>query len=160
MIAAKRNIMNLSTLKSTLSNIDSVHFQLENGSKVPSHFHVTEIALMDKTFIDCGGTLRKEQKISLQLWSSVDFHHRLKPSKLIDIIDLSIDKLNLPDLEVEVEYQADTIGVYSLDFDGEKYILQSKHTDCLAKDNCGIPVQLATKAKEAVSNCCSGSSCC
>jgi len=56
-----------------------------------------------------------------------------------------------------VEYQADTIGKYGLDFDGNHFLLTTKQTDCLAKDTCGIPVE---KTKVALAGlidepCCS-----
>ncbi|MGX7836089.1 DUF6428 family protein, partial [Campylobacter fetus subsp. venerealis] len=56
-----------------------------------------------------------------------------------NIIELSEKVLELEDLEVEVEYQAETIGKFGLDFDGINFLLTSKQTDCLAKDKCGIP---------------------
>lgn len=31
-------------------------FKLENGNSVPEHFHVTEVGIITKDFIDCGGT--------------------------------------------------------------------------------------------------------
>ena len=67
---------------------------------------------------------------------------RLHPEKLVHIIELSEDKLQIPDLEIEVEYQMkDTIGKFDLDFDGTNFLLISKLTDCLAKDKCGIPAE-------------------
>jgi hypothetical protein len=52
--------MQLSEFKKMLSeNIyRNICFILPTGSKVPPHAHVTEVALMDKKFIDCGGTFR------------------------------------------------------------------------------------------------------
>jgi hypothetical protein len=63
----------------------------------------------------------------------------LKPEKLLKIINLSENVLGIEDLEVEVEYQSDTIGKYGLSFEGEHFVLQNKFTDCLASDSCGIP---------------------
>jgi len=34
---------------------------LENGTMVPEHFHVTEVGVVTKHFIDCGGTVRNER---------------------------------------------------------------------------------------------------
>ena len=52
-----------------------------------------------------------------------------------------------------------------LDFDGENFILTTKKTDCLAKDNCGIPaekskVALSELNKKAASCCAPDSGCC
>ena len=131
--------MKLSDVKKSLSTASSVNFQLPDGSFVPEHFHVTEIGLVTKHFIDCGGTVRTEKMTSFQLWEANDFDHRLKPKKLLDIIALSEKILLLEDLEIEVEYQGDTIGKYGLDFNGKDFVLVSTQTNCLAKDKCGIP---------------------
>lgn len=131
--------MKLSEIKKHLQHLKTIGFQLPNGELVASHFHVTEIGKIDKNFIDCGGTVRKEEVISFQLWEANDYNHRLHPEKLIHIIELSERVLELPDSEIEVEYQGNTIGKYGLDFDGVNFLLTTKKTDCLAKDNCGIP---------------------
>jgi len=154
--------MKLSELKSKLDTIDELHFQLPNGSSVPSHFHVTEIGSVHKKFIDCGGTIREERFINFQLWSSIDINHRLQAKKLKDIISLSQEVLKLEDLEIEVEHQGEsTVGKYKLDFDGDIFILTPTHTDCLAKSNCLIPaVKQKLKLSElSSSNCCSGNAC-
>ncbi|SDC65984.1 hypothetical protein SAMN04488104_100386 [Algoriphagus faecimaris] len=133
--------MKLSEAKRILAESKTIGFQLPDGKLVPSHFHVTEIGLIDKHFIDCGGTVRKEQKVNFQLWNADDYNHRLHPEKLLSIIHLSERTLGIPDLEIEVEYQGETIGKYGLDHDGTYFILTTKMTDCLAKDKCGIPDQ-------------------
>ena len=75
--------MKLSEIKTILNTAASVNFELENGTKVPEHFHVTEIGVITKHFIDCGGKVRKEKVANFQLWDANDFEHRLKPQKLI-----------------------------------------------------------------------------
>src|SRR6476620_9646512 len=102
--------MILSEIKSILENATSVNFILENGGKVPEHFHVTEIGVVNKRFIDCGGQTRNESKANFQLWDANDHELRLKPQKLLNIISLCERKLNMGDLEIEVEYQSETIG--------------------------------------------------
>lgn len=155
--------MKLSDVKKVLTESATIGFQLPDGSLVPSHYHVTEVGMVEKNFIDCGGTIRKENVISFQLWYSYDYNHRIHPEKLLQIIQISESKLDLPDWEVEVEYQTDTIGKFALDYDGTNFKLLAKQTDCLAKDNCGIPIQ---KLKVPLSQlqqsaCCGeGSDCC
>lgn len=156
--------MKLSEVKKALENLSDVNFKLPNGNIVPEHFHVTEVGLITKNFIDCGGTVRNEKVVNFQLWEANDFDHRLKPAKLNNIIALSEKVLGLEDLEVEVEYQADTIGKYDLDFNGKDFVLLSKQTNCLAQDKCGIPasklkVSLSSLGKEDAS-CKPGSGCC
>ena len=81
--------MKLSEVKNYLSTAESVNFELENGTSVPEHFHVTEVGIITKNFIDCGGVVRNEKVANFQLWDANDFEHRLKPKKLLDIIALS-----------------------------------------------------------------------
>jgi len=151
--------MDLQTLKQHLAGLEKVTFQLPNGQMVPKHFHVTEVGKVSKHFIDCGGTERLEEVISIQLWSSIDVHHRLKAEKFLGILELSEQKLAISNLPIEVEYQGDTIGKYGLDFNGENFVLTSKQTDCLAKEGCGVPNPV-NKVLETVSSCCTPSSGC
>lgn len=158
--------MKLSEFKNKLSGLQNLNFQLPDGSLVPTHFHVTEVGQVTKHFIDCGGTVRNEKVVNFQLWEALDFDHRLAPKKLGDIIALSERVLQLEDAEIEVEYQAGTIGKYAVDFNGSNFLLVNKQTDCLAKDNCGIPpekqkVSLANLGAKTQSSCCTpGGGCC
>ncbi|WP_316801431.1 DUF6428 family protein [Pedobacter frigidisoli] len=131
--------MKLSEIKEILARQESVNFQLENGQVVPEHFHITEVGVITKNFIDCGGTVRHEKVANFQLWDANDFEHRLKAGKLLNIISLSERVIGMEDLDIEVEYQSETIGKYDLAFDGDNFILISKTTACLAMDKCGIP---------------------
>lgn len=156
--------MKLSDVKSSLENVKEVRFVLPNGTFVPVHFHVTEVGVITKNFVDCGGTVREEKVINFQLWEANDFDHRLAPQKLRNIIELSEKVLNLQDAEVEVEYQQETIGKFNLGFDGVNFLLESTQTNCLAQDKCGIPaeklkVNLADITKPATT-CTPGGGCC
>ena len=131
--------MKLSAFKKHLGTVKVVNFVQPDGKLVPQHFHITEAGLSTKHFIDCGGTIRTEQHINFQVWTAEDINHRLEPQKLLKIIKTSEKLLGDEDLEVEIEYQSETIGKYGLDIDGENFVLTTKHTNCLAKDNCGIP---------------------
>ena len=133
--------MKLSDVKQILPTLENVEFQLEIGTFVPEHFHVTEVGMITKNFIDCGGVIRNEKVVNFQLWNADDFEHRLKPNKLLNIITLSEEKLGIEDFEIEVEYQSETIGKYDLEFNGKTFVLKSKTTACLAQDACGIPSQ-------------------
>ena len=133
--------MKLSEFKNSLSSLEKISFRLPNGEFIPSHFHITEIGSVVKNFIDCGGTIRKESFVGFQLWKTEDDpDHRLSPEKLLTIIKLSEEKLNILDEEIEVEYQSETIGKYGVEFNGFEFVLTNKNTACLAEDNCGIPV--------------------
>jgi hypothetical protein len=153
--------MKLSQVKKYLSGLQGVNFELPDGTLVPEHFHVTEVGVVTKHFIDCGGTVRTEKMANFQLWDANDFQHRLKPQKLANIISLSERILGMEDLDVEVEYQGDTIGKYDLEFNGENFVLTSKQTACLAQDKCGIPAdKLKVVQSQTTNSCTPGGGCC
>ena len=155
--------MTLTNIKTILSSLDRLAFQLPDERLVPEHFHVTEVGVVEKHFVDCGGTERKEQKINFQLWSADDYNHRLHPEKLLHIINIAEKQLNLPNAEIEVEYQGDTIGKYHLGFSNGMFQLISTATDCLAKDDCGIPKEkprVKLSALQATGDCDPNSGCC
>jgi len=156
--------MKLSQVKNILKSAKAVNFLLADGTMVPEHFHVTEVGLIAKNFIDCGGTVRKETVVNFQLWDANDFEHRLKPQKLLNIIELSEKVLGIEDFDIEVEYQAQTIGKYDLDFNGNDFVLLNKQTACLAQDQCGIPSEKTIVRLSEMNNepscCTAGGSCC
>ncbi len=162
--------MTLSEVKSNLTSLEQLKFELPDGSMVPQHFHITEVGVITKNFIDCGGTVRKEKTANFQLWEAEDYDHRLAPQKLANIIKLSEEQLGLEEnLPVEVEYQGATIGKFGLDFNGKNFVLVNTQTDCLAKDKCGIPeakqnvktkIELADMTASSTNACSPGGGCC
>ena len=137
--------MKLFEFKEKLADLKQLQFRLCDGSVVPEHFHITEVGMMSKIFVDCGGTKRIDNFATFQLWVDFDFDHRLVPEKLLSIIDnfensMRADGYVLRNDDVEVEYQSGTIGRYALGVDGDVFVLANKRTDCLAKDKCGIEV--------------------
>ena len=154
--------MKISEMKQTLAGLKSVNFRLPTGEYLPSHFHVTEVGLVTKHFIDCGGVERKETVANFQLWEAGDYDHRLAPEKLLHILKLSEKIMGSEDLDIEVEYQQDTIGKFGLALDGNDFVLTQKQTACLAQDACGIPShQLVALPQLQAAPCCTpGGGCC
>ena len=158
--------MNLSEIKQILKGLNPITFQLPNNSFIPEHFHITELGIITKNFIDCGGTVREEKVVSLQLWEANDFDHRLSSEKLLNIIEIAEKVLQIdPTLDIEIEYQRDSISKYGLSYNGSNFQLTSKSTACLAQDACGIPIEkqkvkLADLGSAAASSCKPGGSCC
>lgn len=155
--------MKLSEFKAALSQMSELKFLQANSQAIPAHFHITEAAFNTKHFIDCGGVERIEKNISFQLWTANDVEHRLLPSKLLQIIDIYERKINAEDLDIEVEYQAETIGKYGLSVEGSNFVFIPKYTDCLAQDSCGIPAEKLNKpiAELKTAACCTpGGGCC
>jgi hypothetical protein len=100
--------------------------------------------------------------VNFQLWTADDFDHRLEAQAVIGIIEMAESELGLGNLDVEVEYQSDTIGKYGLEFDGQVFQLTSTQTDCLAKEKCGIPTaeSISLKVSQSSSACSPESGCC
>ena len=79
--------------------------------------------------------------------------HRLAPQKFLHILNVSKKVLgNADGLDIEVEYQQNTIGKFGLEFDGKDFVLTEKKTACLAQDACGIP---PAKMADQTTICCS-----
>ena len=157
--------MKLSEFKSKLENVTVFNILLPNGTGVPAHFHITEMGLLTKNFIDCGNTIREEKTITFQVWFAGDVEHRLEPNKVFKIIDASQKLIGDQDLELEVEYQMEsTIGKFGLEFSNGNFILTPKETTCLASDHCGIPAEKMNvkigEWKEKTSCCTPESNCC
>jgi len=138
-----------------------LQFILPDGGLVPIHAHITEVGRVDKTFLDCGATLRKLSHLCLQSWVADDTDHRLPAGKLAEIIERAAPILGEEDLEVELEYEDGFISQFPLEsarIEGQVLVfsLGTKHTDCLAKEICLPPA----KADGEESSCCSGTGCC
>ena len=122
----------------------TLRFVLPTGGKVPPHAHVTELARLDKQFVDCGGTYRTASVCQLQTWFADDTEHRLDADKLLNIFGHGAKLLGADDLEVEIEHEAPFIAhfpIASLETQGETMLIHLgiKRTACLAPDQCMPP---------------------
>ena len=139
-----------------------VRFVMPDGDLIPAHFHITEVGHVAKRFIDCGGTLHERTDTCLlQTYVADDIDHRLTAGKFAKILALGDKVLPHDDVEVEVEYDACSITqspITSAGFTGEDIEVQlgEKHTDCLAKDRCGIDGEgcAPANANKAGTGCC------
>lgn len=122
----------------------SPRFVLPDGDHVPAHYHLTEVGHVAKKFIDCGGTTRATESCVLQLWVNAgDPDHRLNAGRFVNILQLGDRVLPNRDLEVEVEYDDYAISqfpitAYAVNGEHIDFTLATKHTDCLAKEKCGV----------------------
>jgi hypothetical protein len=137
---------------------------LPDGGRVPAHFHVTEVGHVAKKFVDCGGTFRASEACVLQTYvgSPADDGHRLAAGRLAKILDLANPILPGNDLPVEIEHETEVISQFPLiaaRVDGSLLTLQLglKHTDCLAKERCGVA---EPEAAGAGAGCGCGPGCC
>jgi hypothetical protein len=162
--------MKLPELKSELSKHPNANlrFSLPNGESVPAHAHVTEVARVDKRFIDCGGTLRNDSLCRLQTWFADDTDHRLTADKLLMILAMAAPLLETDDLEVDVEHEVGFISQFplgSVEFANNEIILRliARHAACLALDKCKPPAPSVSefnpmkfdfRQKTPVTGCC------
>ena len=158
------NFMKTSELLTVLRAHPGHHLQfiLLDGGMIPIHAHITEVGRVDKTFLDCGATVRKVSSLCLQSWVADDIEHRLPAGKLADIIDRAAPILGSEDLEVELEYEDGLISQFPLEASQIRdnlllFTLGTKHTDCLAKEIC---LPKPNPSDEEGSSCCSGTGCC
>jgi hypothetical protein len=116
-------------------------FVLPDGGFIPAHFHITEAGRVDKSFIDCGSTIRTTANCSLQAWVADDLDHRFTPAKLAKVLNIAAPLFRGDDLEVEIEYEDEFISqfpVLEATAEGRTLLfhLGTKHTDCLARESC------------------------
>lgn len=138
--------MKLPELKSLLrQHPDSApRFILPDDDAIPAHFHITEVGHVAKRIVDCGGTVHDtKESCLLQIYVADDVGHRLDGKTFAKILDLGQAVLPSHHLDVEVEYDCCVTAQYSIGaahFDGKHLDLrlEAKHTDCLAKEKCGI----------------------
>ena len=159
-----RTVVKLKDLKATLALHPEAlpRFIMPDGDQIPAHYHITEVGHIAKRFIDCGGKLHDTSHTCLlQTYVADDFEHRLNAGTFAKILQLGDQVLPHDDLEVELEYEDCSITqspITSAVFTGEYIELQlgEKHTDCLAKEKCGIDgASCGTKSEaEASASCC------
>lgn len=136
-----------------------VGFVFDDGDAIPEQFHVTEVGHVAKHFIDCGGTVRQAATVQLQVWVGEDSAHRLMAGKLAKIIELAKPLIPSDDLKVEIEYEGCVLSQYGVEAatdvdDRLTFHLGDKHTDCLAREACGL------SPAGAAPGCCGLSGCC
>jgi len=153
--------MKLRELKQLLQQHPDKGFrlQLPTGNPVPVSFHITEVGHVRKKFIDCGGRMHETETCQLQAWVGSDEEHRLASRKLLGILDKAALFLPSDHLPVEIEYEDTALSQHPIAGaevrEGEVVLLlESKHTDCLAKDVCLPPEKAETGCGCAPAGCC------
>jgi hypothetical protein len=149
----------LSDLRSTLESYPETfaRFVLPDGNVIPAHAHVTEVAHVAKSFIDCGGVVGKRDTVLLQTHVGGDVDHRLQSDRFAKILQLGERVLPHDQLEVEVEYDCCVVAQYPVSevkpaAEHLDVILGKRHTQCLAQE----------RRKTAATDACCGAteSCC
>lgn len=131
----------------------SLRFRLPTGGLTPIHVHLTEVARVEKRFIDCGGMVRMQASARLQLWTADDTDHRVDCAKAAQVLERGTALLGSTDLPLEVEHDFPLLTVFpvvgSIVEDGARvFLLGTLKTDCLAPEIC------TPKACQPGSGCC------
>jgi hypothetical protein len=142
--------MKINEFKNLLQDNRNKQFQLQlpDASTVPVSFHITEVGYITKTFIDCGGKVHTLKTCQLQAWVGDDIDHRIEAGKMADIL-IKAESLfygtDFLNLDVEIEYEGALISQYPVaeaivSDEAVTLRLTTKHTDCLAKEICLLPL--------------------
>jgi hypothetical protein len=120
-----------------------------DGDPIEAHFHVTEIGRVQKDFVDCGGTVRRQVTCLLQTWVGEDVDHRITAGKLLKAFAHAGPVLGAEALPLELEYEACNViqfAVTAVEREAERFVVRlgGKHTDCLAKEICVPSASRAT----------------
>jgi hypothetical protein len=118
-----------------------LRFRLPTGTLTPVHAHLTEVARVEKRFIDCGGTVRTQVSARLQVWTADDTDHRVGCAKALQILGRGEHLLETADLPLEVEHDFPLLTVFpvlgSRVEEGQLvFLLGSTKADCLAPEVC------------------------
>ncbi len=164
--------MTLSEFKSLLQDNRGRLFQvaLPTGDPVPISFHITEVGRVEKTFLDCGGTLRNRSTIQLQVWVGPDEDHRIQAGKMADILERSGQVVPDDTLPLEMEYEMENgfvsqfpVADFAVSDEAVVLHLGVRHTQCLAPELCCPPVPASDSLSLSMapsSDCGCGPSCC
>ena len=131
-------------------------FVLPDGDYIPSHAHITEVGLVVRSFVDCGGLTGKEEKVVLQTHVGNDTGHRLRSDRFAKILELGNRVIPNADLDVDVEYDCCVVAQYPIAEarpDGEhlNLILRRGRTQCRAQER---------RDNETAARCCAISATC
>jgi hypothetical protein len=132
-------------------------FVLPDGDCIPAHAHITEIAHLVRTFIDCGGVPGKEERVLLQTHVGDDTDHRLRSERFSKILQLGTRVLPNSNLDVDVEYNCCVVAQYpitNLRPFGQylDVILERGRTQCRPRER--------QKSKMADTCCATAAACC
>jgi len=148
----------------------SLLFEYKTGHLVGANYHITEIKNITIDSVDCGARPDFWKETIIQLWESPkekDKREYMSAFKALGILN-KVDSIKPMEKEVEVKFEysnADfhTAQLFVNDFEvnGDNLIMKLgvEQTDCKAKDECGIPMEVGVDA-QAENSCAPGSGCC
>lgn len=156
----------LSLLKDHSSK--SLIFEYKTGKLVGANYHITEVKNITIDAVDCGANTDFWKETIVQLWESPkeigkrDYMSAYKALGILNRVD-GIKPME-KDVEVKFEYSNSdfhTAQLFVNDFEisDDNLIIKLgvEHTDCKAKDECGVPMEVGVQEDNS---CAPGSGCC
>ena len=157
----KKEINNINNLLK-LSEVESFHYKFENfeNSSKPAMIGQAIPSAMDMIFGLFSSISKEEfdtniadlsppEAIAYLEKKYVEIEEYKDDMAIVQAYKQAIDKIkeniDLDALEIEIEYQANSISKYALSFNGSSFQLIATQTNCLAPDQCGIPTQKTKK---------------
>lgn len=146
----------------------SLLFEYRNGHFVGANYHITEIKNITIDAVDCGAKTDFWKETIIQLWESPkekDKREYMSSYKALGILN-KVDAIKPMEKNVEVKFEYSNpnfhtaqLSVHGFDISADQIIMKLtvEHTDCKAKDECGVPVAVGA---EASNSCAPGSGCC
>lgn len=146
----------------------SLLFEYKNGHLVGANYHITEIKNITIDSVDCGAKTDFWKETIIQLWESPtekDKRDYMHANKALDILN-KVDSIKPMEKEVEVKFEYSNpnfhtaqlfVNGYEIGADQIIMKLGVEQTDCKAKDECGVPIEVGS---EADNSCAPGSGCC
>ncbi len=118
-----------------------LRFRLPTGGLTPIHLHLTEVARVEKRYLDCGGTIRTDVSARLQLWAADDTDHRVGCAKALQVLERGAALIGGTDVPMEVECDFPFLTLFPVvgsAVEGAERVcrLADKNADCLAADVC------------------------
>lgn len=116
---------------------------------MPVQFHITEIGRVEKTFFDCGGTLRTRTTCQMQVWVGPDDNHRIQTDKMAKMLERCAEIVPDESLNLELEYEMESgfvsqfpVGGFEVSEHAVVLHLGVRHTECLAPELCIVPANV------------------
>jgi hypothetical protein len=146
----------------------SLLFEYKSGHLIGANYHITEIKNITVDSVDCGAQTDFWKETIIQLWESPKEKDKLEymsAFKALGILN-KVDSIKPMEKGVEVKFEYSNsdfhtaqLFVNHFEISGENLIMKLgvEQTDCKAKDECGVPVEVDAEA----SACCTpGGGCC
>ena len=148
----------------------SLLFEYKTGHLVGANYHITEIKNITIDSIDCGAKTDFWKETIIQLWESPtekDKREYMSAYKALGILN-KVDAIKPMEREVEVKFEYSNADFHTSQLFVNGYEISANEitlklgvapTDCKAKDECGVQLEVAIGA-QAGNSCAPGSGCC